>query len=68
MKKKSLAQKAADLLFAIDKKHNLAVNDPQIHKKIHELIDQIAEEDVLEEPPSDLKGYDDDEWYDDNGY
>lgn len=67
MKKKSLAQKAADLLFTIDKKHNLAVNDPQIHQKIHDLIDQIAEEDVLKEPPADLDQCDD-EWYSDNGY
>ena len=67
MKKKSLAQKAADLLFSIDKKHNLAVNDPQIHQKIHNLIDQIAEEDVLEDPPANLDEYDND-WYPDNGY
>ena len=67
MKKKSLAQKAADLLFTIDKKHNLAVNDPQIHQKIHDLIDQIAEEDVLEDPPAASDEYDN-EWYPDNGY
>jgi hypothetical protein len=71
MKKKSLAQKAADLLHKLDKKHNLAVKDPQMHRDIVALIDSIAEEDVLErdiEKDSFFESDELDEWYPDNGY
>lgn len=63
-RKKSLLERSVDILKDIDKRYNLDKEDPQLHKKIQGLFNDIAEgEDESLPPFFDTDDLDMDDYY-----
>ena len=59
-RKKPLIQRMADILLEIDEQFELKTAQPDMHKRLNAMLEELAEDDGRDEL--------DDEWYTDNGY